>query len=149
MILKCVLILQINIRIWFAWRASIEGYKYWFKGGIIIRNCRNMSTVLNYNDKKEKNNDFSNLFLHEIWWNKFIKARNSIITTRPLSLLHFESFYGGCILIIPRFYTIHVKLIARKRSFHYILSTLTIREISLMEHYLCKLQETFTYFLSL
>lgn len=57
------------------------------------------------------------------------KVRNSIITTRPLSLLYFESFYSGCILIIPRFYTIHVKLIARKRSFHYILSTLTIREM--------------------
>lgn len=57
------------------------------------------------------------------------KARDSVITTRPLSLLHFESFYSGCILIIPRFHTVHVKLIVRKRSFHYILSPLTIREM--------------------
>lgn len=109
-ILNCVLILQINIHIWFAWRSSIEIYrKYRFEKDHHNPKYRlNMSTILNYDDRKEKNNDFCNIcFLHVIWWNEFIKSQrfcyhNSTVISSALRII----LYSGWILIIPRFHTI-------------------------------------------
>lgn len=89
------------------------------------------------------------IFLHETWWNEFIKSQrfcyhNSTVISSVLWII----LYSGWILIIPRFYATRQTDGATMFALHFINLTIREMEISLenvMEHNLCKMQETFIY----